>query len=115
MSPCEVVAQGRQHQPREREQAQAPGEGFSQGHGNLRGGARWCEELPVTSSRVRWLLTVSWAYPQLAKPNHEGAEAMCFITRLPASRVHLAGILPPGEGAVFPAPRLVLQLRRASR
>ena len=37
MSPCEVVNQGRQHQPREREQAQAPGEGFDVGHGDLRG------------------------------------------------------------------------------
>lgn len=36
MSPCEVVDKGRQHQPRKREQAQALGEGFDVGHGELR-------------------------------------------------------------------------------
>lgn len=32
----EIVAEGSQHQPRECEQAQALGEGFDLGHGNLR-------------------------------------------------------------------------------
>lgn len=39
MAAGEVIAEGRQHQPRECEQAQTPGEGFSEGHGDLRGGA----------------------------------------------------------------------------
>lgn len=33
MAAGEVVTEGRQHQPSEREQAQAPGESFNQGHG----------------------------------------------------------------------------------
>ncbi|MNR34439.1 hypothetical protein D3C85_1522110 [compost metagenome] len=50
----EVIAQGRQYQPREREQAQAPGEGFSEGHGNLRRLAR------QLVTEIRLLKAVPW-------------------------------------------------------
>lgn len=36
MAACDVVAKGSQQQPRERELAQALGEGFDVGHGDLR-------------------------------------------------------------------------------
>lgn len=39
--------------------------------------ARWLLGAGYVSG-VSWRLTVAWAYPQLAKPNHKGAEATCL-------------------------------------